>query len=92
MKLDAEAWRQREEQQAAAGRLAQLTPAQRKVADRIMAGKTNRMIAEELGLSTRTVEAHRAGLMDRLEIKTRSELVGLLAAAAPAGAPLRQCP
>jgi FixJ family two-component response regulator len=80
VRLDSEAWRRREEQQAAAGRLAQLTPAQRKVADRVVAGKTNKMIAQELGLSIRTVEAHRAGLMQRLGIGSRTELVGLMAA------------
>ncbi len=80
VRLDVEAWRRREAQESAAARLAQLTPAERKVANRVIAGKTNKMIAEELGLSTRTVEAHRARLMDRLGIKSRTELVRLMAA------------
>jgi FixJ family two-component response regulator len=80
VRLDSDAWR-REEQQAAASRLAQLTPAQHKVADRVVAGKTNQMIAQELGLSIRTIEAHRAALMQRLDIGSRTELVGLMAAA-----------
>ena len=62
-------------------RLAQLTPAERKVADRLIAGKTNKMIAEELGLSVRTVEAQRARLMERLGMRSRAELVSLVAAA-----------
>jgi FixJ family two-component response regulator len=89
VRLDVEAWRRREEQQTAAARLAQLTPAERKVADRVLAGKTNKMIAQELGLSTRTVEAHRARLMDRLGMKSRTELIRLMAAersGCPAGA------
>jgi FixJ family two-component response regulator len=81
VRLDSEAWRRREEQQAAAARLAQFTPAERKVADRVVVGKTNKMIAQELGLSTRTVEAQRAKLMERLEVKTRSELIRLMATA-----------
>jgi FixJ family two-component response regulator len=80
VRLDVEAWQRREEQASAAARLAQLTPAERKVADRVIAGKTNKMIAQELGLSVRTVEAHRARLMDRLGIKSRNELMRLMAA------------
>jgi len=81
VRLDVETWRRRDEQESAAGRLAQLTPAQRKVADLVVAGQTNKMIAQELGLSTRTIEAHRARLMQRLGIKGRTELVRLMAAA-----------
>jgi two-component system response regulator FixJ len=83
VRRDMEAWRRREEREDAAGRLAQLTPAERKVADRLTAGKTNKMIAQELGLSTRTIEAQRARLMERLGIRSRTELVRLMAAVAP---------
>jgi len=81
VRLDVETWRRREEQESAAARLAQLTPAERKVADRVITGNTNKMIAQELGLSARTVEAHRARLMHRLGITSRTELVTLMAAA-----------
>jgi FixJ family two-component response regulator len=77
---DVDAWRCREEQDIANRQLAQLTPAERKVADHIVTGKTNKMIAEEFGLSVRTIEAHRARLMHRLGIKSRTELVRLAAA------------
>ncbi len=83
IRLDVETWRQREEQESAAARLAPLTPAERKVAQRVVVGETNKMIAQELGLSTRTVEAHRARLMGKLGMKSRTELVRLMAAAAP---------
>jgi FixJ family two-component response regulator len=89
VRVDVEAWRRRKEQELAAARLAQLTPAERKVADRVIGGKTNKMIAQELGLSTRTVEAHRARLMQRLGIKSRTELMrqmGAARGASPAGA------
>ena len=46
-------------------------------------GKTNKMIAQELGLSARTVEAHRARLMQRLGMRSRTDLVRLVAAVAP---------
>ena len=83
VRLDVNAWRRREEQNIATGRLAQLTPAERKVADRLITGKTNKMIAEELGLSVRTIETQRASLMERLGMKSRTELVRLMAAVAP---------
>ena len=81
VRLAADAWQRQAEQESAAACLAQLTPAERKVADRVIAGKTNKMIAHELGLSTRTVEAHRARLMQRLGIRSRTELMGLMATA-----------
>ncbi len=81
----AEAWRCREERGSAARRLAQLTPAERKVADRLIHGKTNKIIAQELGLSVRTVEAQRARLMQRLGLSSRTELVRLMAAVSGEG-------
>ena len=80
VRLDVEAWRRREEQEIATARLAQLTPAESKVADRVVAGHTNKMIARELGLSVRTIEAQRARLMGKLGMKSRTELVRLMAA------------
>jgi DNA-binding NarL/FixJ family response regulator len=47
-------------------RIAQLTPRESKVFQRVTEGNHNREIAEELGISLRTVEAHRARLMDTL--------------------------
>jgi DNA-binding NarL/FixJ family response regulator len=43
-------------------------------------GYTNRQAAEELGLSVRTVEAHRASLMTKLGLRNRVELVRWAAA------------
>lgn len=81
VRRDVQAWRRREEEEIANRRLAQLTPAERKVADRVAAGQTNKMIAEQLGLSTRTVEVHRARLMQRLGIRSRTELFSLMTGA-----------
>ena len=83
VRLDMETWRCREERGSAVSQLAQLTPAERKVADRLTSGKTNKMIAQELGLSVRTIETQRASLMERLGIRSRTELVRLMASIAP---------
>ena len=83
VKRDVEAWHCREEREMAARRLAQLTPAERRVADRLLIGKTNKMIAQELGLSVRTVEGQRARLMERLGVRSRSELLKLAGAITP---------
>ena len=78
---DVEAWRRRQQREGANRRLAQLTPAERRVTDLIVAGQTNKMIARELGLSVRTVEVHRARLTEKLGLKSRADLVKLAAAA-----------
>jgi two-component system, LuxR family, response regulator FixJ len=61
----------------AAARVAALSPREREVLDRIMAGKPNKTIANELGLSPRTVEVHRARLMARLGVGSVAEAVRL---------------
>jgi len=45
-----------------------LTPRERDVLDGVARGLTNKAIAAELGISRRTVEAHRESLMRKLEI------------------------
>ena len=46
--------------------IAALPPREREVLDGLLAGGTNKIIARDLGLSPRTVEAHRARIMERL--------------------------
>ena len=58
-----------------------LTPAEHAVLDRVVAGKTNKMIAEELDVSVRAVEDRRARMMKRLAVDSRAELLELAAAA-----------
>ncbi|WP_109477875.1 response regulator [Paraburkholderia sp. C35] len=55
-----------------------LTVRELEIAERIVAGKTNKIIAEELFISVRTVEVHRAKLFYKLNIKSAVELVPLL--------------
>ena len=55
--------------------LEQLTPREREVMGQVVAGKSNRQIAEDLGLSQKTVEIHRARVMAKMEVKSLPELV-----------------
>ncbi len=65
-----------------AERLAQLTQREREVLDLVVAGTINREIAEALDISIKTVEAHRAHLMEKLEVSSVAELVQTVVAAA----------
>jgi len=60
-------------------RLAQLTPRERQVMERILAGKLNKVIADELKVCMRTVEVHRASLFDKMGVKTAVELAQVVA-------------
>jgi len=59
-------------------RLATLSAREREVLDLILAGKMNKVVADELGISMRTVEVHRAHIFDKMQVKTAVELAGLL--------------
>ncbi len=58
-------------------RIATLTPREREIMDRIVAGQANKVIAVELGLSERTVEIHRAKVMSKTRVHSLAELVTL---------------
>ena len=55
-------------------RLAVLTPREREIFDRIVAGKLNKQIADDLGIGLRTVKAYRAQLMEKLGVNSAAEL------------------
>ncbi len=61
-----------------AARLAALSQREREVLDLILAGKMNKVIADQLGIAMRTVEVHRANIFDKMQVKTAVELAGLL--------------
>ncbi len=63
-------------------RLGQLTQREREVLDLVVAGRMNREIAEALDISIKTVEAHRARLMEKLEVGSVAELVQAVVSAA----------
>ncbi len=59
-------------------RLARLTPREREVMQAIVQGKLNKVIAADLGLSTRTVEIHRARIMEKMQARSVSKLVQMV--------------
>lgn len=61
--------------------LARLTPREQQVLERIMAGRLNKQIADDLGISIKTVEAHRANIMDKLKANTVADLMRVALAA-----------
>ena len=62
---------------AARLRLEALTPREREVMDHVVAGRHNREIAAALAISPRTVEVHKARMMDKLGVGSVAELVRL---------------
>lgn len=63
------------ERAAIAERLQRLTPREREVLDRIVAGQANKVIARELAISERTVELHRAHLLQKMGLRSVAQLV-----------------
>jgi two-component system response regulator FixJ len=57
------------------GRLATLSPRERDVLGGLVAGRANKQIAFDLGISPRTVEIYRANLMDKMQAGSLSDLV-----------------
>jgi two-component system response regulator TtrR len=70
---------------SASARRATLTPREREVIDRVIAGRRNKQIAEDLGISVKTVEIHRARAMEKMGARTIAEVVQMMVEAkAPA--------
>ena len=66
------------EHQQAASRdalLSKLTGREAQVLERIVAGRLNKQIADDLGISIKTVEAHRANIMEKLNANTVADLL-----------------
>jgi len=61
--------------QRASGRIAALTPREREVLEALVAGRPNKVIAHQLGISPRTVEIHRARVMEKMQAQSLSDLV-----------------
>ena len=77
------------EQQQTASRdalLAKLTGREAQVLERIVAGRLNKQIADDLGISIKTVEAHRANIMEKLGANTVADLLKIALKQAPARA------
>jgi len=61
-----------------AQRLSKLSPREREVLDLVIAGKMNKTIADAMNISIKTVEAHRAKVMDKMGARSLAELVQLV--------------
>ena len=72
---DAEQRAQIQAQKKTHARLDSLTPREREIASCIVQGMANKVIALELGISLRTVELHRARIMEKMQVKSVAELV-----------------
>lgn len=59
-------------------RLATLTQREREVMELILEGKYNKVIADDLSISMRTVEAHRSRIFDKMEVRSAVELAQLM--------------
>ncbi len=64
--------------------VASLSPRERSVMTLIVAGKSNKQVAIELGVSPKTVESHRANVMRKVGVRTLAELVQVAVAVGPA--------
>lgn len=67
--------RQASERSVIQQRIASLTPRERQVLDLVVQGKLNKQIASDLHLSQKTVEAHRANLMSKMQATNVADLV-----------------
>ena len=65
----------------AAARVALLTPREQEVLHGLLAGLPNKVMADKLGISVRTVEMHRGNLMERMGVKSLAEAVRIAIAA-----------
>jgi two-component system, LuxR family, response regulator FixJ len=72
-------WRARQEWEAerAVERIAPLSPREREVLIRLLAGNPNKVIATDLAISVRTVEVHRARMLERLGVRSLAEAIRL---------------
>ena len=69
------------ESKAAQDLVALLTPRERNVLEKLVAGRSNKVAAYELGISPRTIEIHRANIMDKMHARSLSDVVRIAIAA-----------
>ena len=70
----------RAQQREVQARLGSLTEREHEIMQRVIAGLANKQIADELAISVRTVEVHRARVFDKMAVKSAVELANLLRA------------
>jgi two-component system response regulator FixJ len=77
MALEVVKWSAKEKQSKIIQKLVQLTPRERQIMQLLVDGNVNKQMASKLDISVRTVEKHRARIMEKLQVKTLAELVHL---------------
>jgi len=75
LQLNLEDQKRLEKIQHTQAKMASLTNRETQILDAVVSGKANKVIAIELHLSQRTVEIHRAHVMEKMEVKSLAELV-----------------
>jgi len=83
IEIDRKAHAQAAERREISARLARLSPRENEVLQRVVAGRTNKQIATDLGLREKTVEAHRAHVMRKLKVARLADLVRLVSSLTP---------
>ncbi len=78
LKISSQKLKVHEAQQEIEERIAALTGRERQVMEMIVAGKANKVIALDLGLSQRTVELHRARVMEKMSARSLADLVRMV--------------
>lgn len=74
---------QRRSRQGVRRLLAELTERERSVMDLVLEGRPNKLIADQLSISVRTVEVHRARVFEKMNVRSAVELANLLRDAPP---------
>lgn len=75
LELDSQSSARRQRDNVIEYRLRLLTQGEREVMQLVVAGKLNKQVADELDISMKTVEAHRARVMEKMGVRTVAELV-----------------
>jgi FixJ family two-component response regulator len=75
---DAETREELKEHSRIRARIATLTPREKEVLDLLTVGKANKMMAQDLGLSQRTIEIHRAHVMEKMGARSVAQLVRMV--------------
>jgi FixJ family two-component response regulator len=70
--------RERMERHRILQRIEQLTPREREVMEQVVMGKANKVIALDLSISQRTVEIHRARVMEKMQASTLAALISMI--------------
>ncbi|MFO1326181.1 MAG: LuxR C-terminal-related transcriptional regulator [Rubrivivax sp.] len=78
LQLSAQALLQRRDRLAAARALSELTEREREVMQLVIEGRPNKLIADALAISVRTVEVHRARVFEKMNVKSAVELANKL--------------